>query len=182
MLSPKKSYLISSLQHEAKQDPKSYLIRKPQLVEASGPNNRDALVILGYLGGWDSIRIRFKVKHFILVANGVQFKFQQKKRKKPNLARIVYSQAKDAYEVEFYRTSLDAYPKLLAKHSNVTASDLRKVFERETGLFLPESCSGLTEAKISDKEVAQAILDQMGGALGARNFVYIKSSAQRETW
>jgi len=92
-----------------------------------------AKTILQQMGGVNRLRAMLGVKQFVSLDNGVQFKFPSP-HGGPNFCKITLDPS-DTYIMEFGRIRGTRYKKT-KEHSMVYADQLRKIFEKETGLYL----------------------------------------------
>lgn len=94
------------------------------LTQLAGPNPTGKLRAM--IGG----------KDFSGGANSVQFKWTAKAKNRANCLRVELDPL-DTYIVEFWKVGRGATdPTMVKKFDTVYAEDLRKLFERETGLYI----------------------------------------------
>jgi hypothetical protein len=92
-----------------------------------------AKTILQQMGGINRIKAMLGVKQFVSMKDGVQFKFPSP-HGGPNFVKIVLDPS-DTYTMTFGRVRGTQFKKG-KEHSGIYADQLRKIFEKETGLYL----------------------------------------------
>lgn len=92
-----------------------------------------AKTILQQMGGTNRLRAMLGTKQFVSLDNGVQFKFPSP-HGGPNFVKIILDPS-DTYIMTFGRVRGTQFKKT-KEHSGVYADQLRKLFEKETGLYL----------------------------------------------
>ena len=92
-----------------------------------------AKTILQQMGGVNRLRAMLGVKQFMTMDDGVQFKFPSP-HGGPNFVKIILDPS-DTYNMEFGRIRGTKFKKT-KEYSQVYADQLRKLFEKETGLYL----------------------------------------------
>ena len=102
--------------------------------------------ILKQMGGVRRLSAMIGAKHFVTYGpktpenkygqglGGVTFRFPRPGRGKPNQIKIILN-GKDLYDVSFGSVK-GTFFKVLKKFNDVPASNLKSLFERETGLYL----------------------------------------------
>ena len=88
--------------------------------------------ILEQMGGTRKLQVMLGVKHFLLLNNGLSFKWPSKDRG-GNYVEITLN-GSDLYDMEFYVVS-GMTKKLVKKFEDVYAEDLMDVFEKQTGWY-----------------------------------------------
>jgi len=92
-----------------------------------------AKTILAQMGGTGKLKAMTGAKNFTSSENGVSFQWPAKGGG-PNAVRITLT-PEDTYTVEFIRAGKGG-PKVVSKHEDIYAEDLKKLFEKQTGLYL----------------------------------------------
>lgn len=101
------------------------LVKRRVRVEA----NEVALTILKQMGG-GRLKVMIGAKNFSTSEKALGFQFPNPKRSLGNRVRIVLDPS-DTYTMEFYNGM-----KLVKKVDGLHAEDLKKAFEKQTGLYL----------------------------------------------
>jgi hypothetical protein len=92
-----------------------------------------AKTILQQMGGINRLRAMLGTKQFVTMKDGVQFKFPSP-HGGPNFVKIVLDPS-DTYTMTFGRVRGTQFKKG-KEHAGIYADQLRKIFEKETGLYL----------------------------------------------
>jgi hypothetical protein len=89
------------------------------------------------MGGYGRLKAMLGARDFLYDKNppSFQFKFPNKAKGKPNFVKIIYDVGQDLYDIEFGRIRGTSYKKIKT-YSSIYANQLKKLFEKTTGLYL----------------------------------------------